>query len=44
MNNSSAKSDFVFREGVPLVYIKLMLLMKKWLYLAIKKRIIQIVV
>ena len=44
MNNSSAKSDFVFKEGVPLVLFKFDVFDEKVVVFGHKKRIIQIVV
>ena len=44
MNNSSAKSDFVFKEGVPLVLHKVDVIDEKVIVFGHKKRIIQIVV
>ena len=44
MNNSSAKSDFVFKEGVPLVLHKVDVFDEKVIVSGHKKTIIQIVV
>ena len=44
MNNSSAKSDFVFKEGVPLVLHKIDVFDEKVIVFGHKKIIIQIVV